>query len=239
MKEVKNALLNVLRIIRGVVIRTVKPISGYYLFPAPVRNTNPISTKYGFDRGRPVDRYYIDNFIEQNKAAIHGDVIEITDPAYTKRFGSNVTRSEALDIDTNNKAATIYGDLRNLSNVPSNTFDCFINTQTYVMIDDYEAAIRESLRILKPGGTLLVTMPCLSPVWNIKNHHWRFTAASAEYVFGKYVDKANLEVKTYGNALSGQAFWVGMAIQDLNRNELDYNDPYFPVIVTIKAVKNS
>jgi hypothetical protein len=45
-------------------------------------------------------------------------------------------------------------------------------------------------------------------------------------------------VKTYGNALTGQAFWVGAAVQDLDKKEFEYNDPYFPVIVTIKAIKS-
>ncbi len=231
-------ILNLLRAIRGYVVRIINPRSTYLMFPAPKREVKPISTKYGFDRGRPVDRYYIDAFMDANKELIKGKVLEVTDNQYTTKFGGDkVTQSDAIDIDTTNKNANIYGDLRNLTNVESNTYDCFIVTQTYVMIDDYEAAIRESLRILKPGGVLLVTMPCLSPVWNLKNHHWRFTQASGEYVFGKYVEKENLEVKTHGNALTGQAFWVGMSIQDLTKEELEYDDPYFPVIVTIKAIK--
>ncbi len=239
MKDLQIKTLNLLRIIRGAIVRTIKPKSGYFLFPAPQRNTQPISTMYGFDRGKPVDRYYIENFMEQNKDVIKGAVLEITDPQYTQKYGSDkVTKSDVLDIDTNNKLANLYGDLKNISQIPSETYDCLIITQTYVMIDDYEAAIRESLRVLKHGGALLVTMPCLSPVWNIKYHHWRFTQASGEYVFGKYIKKENLTVKTYGNALAGQAFWVGMAIEDLTKDEIEYNDPYFPVIVTIKAIKD-
>lgn len=238
MKELKRKILNILRVARGAAVRVIKPKNSYFLFPASERSAKPISTMYGFDRGTPVDRYYIENFLEENKDCIEGACLEITDNKYTMKYGGNkVTRSDALDINKNNKEANIYGDLRNLDNIKNDTYDCLIITQTYVMIDDYEAAIRESLRVLKSGGTLLVTMPCLSPVWNIKNHFWRFTGASAEYVFGKYVEKKNLIVKTYGNALSGQAFWVGMSQKDLSKDEIDYNDPYFPVIVAIKATK--
>lgn len=227
----------ILRAVRGAIVRTIKPKSGYYLFPAK-RSVEPISTMYGFDRGTPVDRYYIEKFLEENKDLIKGKCLEVTDPQYIKKFGGDkVTQADAMDIDPNNAKANIKGDLRDLKEVADNTYDCFIVTQTYVMIDDYEAAIRESLRILKPGGTLLVTMPCLSPVWNIKHHHWRFTGASGEYIFGKYVKQENLEVKTHGNAFSGQAFWCGMAIQDLSKEELEFNDPYFPVIVSVKATK--
>ena len=240
MNKMKNKILNFLRIVRGYIVRTIRPKSNYFLFKAPERNLKPASIMYGFDRGTPVDRYYIEAFLEENKEYIKGVCLEITDNQYTEKFGGNrVTKSDVLDIDTNNKEANIYGDMRNLDMIESNTYDCLIITQTYVMIDDFHAAVKECFRILKPGGTLLVTMPCLSPVWNIKNHCWRFTVASSEYTFGKHVTAENLLVKSYGNVLSGQAFWVGMAIQDLTKEELDYNDQYFPVIIGTRAIKSS
>lgn len=234
---IRGPAFTILNFIRNKVVRTFRPLSSYYLFPPPVkRSVKPISVLYGYDRGKPVDRYYIESFLEENKKDIKGKCLEITDTQYIKKFGGrNVTSADALDIDKNNPNATIYGDLRDLNDVKANQYDCLIVTQTLVVIDDYEAAIRECKRILKPGGTLLVTVPCLSPVWNIKIHFWRFTGSSANYVFKKYFRK--FWVKTYGNVLSGQAFWVGMSQEELTREELDFNDPYFPVIVAIKAIK--
>ncbi len=237
-KYIRGPIFNALNFIRNSFVRLLKPASNYFLFKNIQRSIEPISKVYGFDRGKPIDRYYVELFLEENRSHIKGKCLEITDTQYTKRFGGKkVTLADALDIDKNNHNATIYGDLRNLVNVPSNKYDCLIVTQTLVMIDDYEAAIKECKRILKPRGSLLVTMPCLSPVWNIKNHNWRFTKASATYIFSKYFLKRKLKIKTYGNVLAGQAFWVGMSQEDLSRKELEYNDPYFPVIVTIKAIK--
>lgn len=34
--------------------------------------TEPISRKFGFDRGCPIDRYYIDSFLKQNQNLITG-----------------------------------------------------------------------------------------------------------------------------------------------------------------------
>ena len=234
-----NNIVWLIRNIRRPITRTLKPRKSYWLFPIKggVRSVKPISTSYGFDRGKPVDRYYIESFIEENKKHIKGVCLEITDNEYTKKYGKHVTKSDVLDINTGNKQANIYGDLQDVSHIPDNTYDCFILTQTLLMIDDYEAAIRESKRILKPGGVMLVTLSTLSPVWNIKHHMWRFTGASANYIFGKYFSRKKYEVNTYGNALTGQAFWVGMAIEDLTKEELEYNDPHFPVVVTIKATK--
>ena len=40
-------------------------------------NTHPMSDSWGFERGTPVDRYYIERFLERNADAIRGDVLEI------------------------------------------------------------------------------------------------------------------------------------------------------------------
>lgn len=233
-----NEIITLVRAIRGPVMRILKPRSRYFLFTPPNRDLKPMSTSYGFDRGKPVDRYYIEQFMKDHEKDVRGVCLEVTDRDYTKKYGGiKVTRSDILDINTGNKQATIYGDLQKIPQIKDNTYDCFILTQTLMMIDDYEAAIRESKRILKPGGVLLATISTMSPVWNIEHHMWRFTGASGRYIFGKYFDKDKYDVKTYGNALAGQAFWVGMAVQDLSPNELAYNDPHFPITVAVRAVK--
>lgn len=233
-----NELVTLARNLRGPIVRVISPRRNYFLFATPKKNLNPISTSYGFDRGKPVDRYYIEQFMQKYKADVKGVCLEITDNAYTKLYGgNNVTKSDVLDINTGNRQANIYGDLQKIPHIKDNTYDCFILTQTLLMIDDYEAAIREAKRILKPGGVMLVTLSTMSPVWNIAHHMWRFTGASANYVFGKYFKKDAYQVETYGNALTGQAFWVGMAVEDLTKEELAFNDIHFPVTVTIRATK--
>ena len=42
-----------------------------------LRRTEPISRTWGADRGRPVDRYYIDSSLEAHRADIRGHVLEI------------------------------------------------------------------------------------------------------------------------------------------------------------------
>jgi len=235
----KKELISLVKKVRAIVTRVIKPKEGYFLFKFPKRSLKPISTKFGFDRGKPIDRYYIESFLEENKEYIEGVCLEITDNAYTKEFGDErVIKSDVLDIDRTNKQANIYGDLRNLKSIiAKNTYDCIILTHVLGMIDDYETAIREISRILKPGGVLLFTSSCFSPTYEVESNFWRFTPASTKYVFSKYFSDANLEVKSYGNALAGQAFWLGFAQEELSNRELEYNDPHFPCIVAARAVK--
>src|SRR5215212_3387458 len=127
-------------------------------------NINPLSTAWGKDRGSPVDRYYIERFLQTYSNDIHGKVLEVGTPAYTDRFGENVAQSDVLDSNRANPKATILADLESTINVASDEFDCLIFTQVLQFIYNLQSCIHELHRVLKPGGTLLVTVPCISKV---------------------------------------------------------------------------
>ena len=234
----KKMLIEYWGIIFGPIVRFIIPSSSYLLLKKNKRTLKPISTKYGFDRGTPIDRYWIEDFLYKNRNHIQGHCLEITDDHYVSKFGGNVTKVDVLDIDKNNKLANIYGDLRNLKDViPNNTYDCTILTHVLGLIDEYENVIKETYRILKPGGVMLFTSSTFSPVYDEAVNYWRFTPASIGYIFGKYFKEKNIHIKSYGNVLAGQAFWVGMAQEDLTKRELEYNDSRFPCIVTARIKK--
>src|SRR5215216_119227 len=50
----------------------------------------PISEQWGYDRGTPVDRWYIERFLQEHRADITGRVLEVKDSGYTDRFGLGV-----------------------------------------------------------------------------------------------------------------------------------------------------
>src|SRR4051794_27404046 len=50
-----------------------------------LRRLTPVSRHFGYDRGLPVDRHYIERFLEDNAAVVAGHVLEIGDSAYTRR----------------------------------------------------------------------------------------------------------------------------------------------------------
>lgn len=213
--------------------RILKPAWLYFLS----RSLKPLSRNYGSNRGEPVDRYYIEKFLSENADLIKGDCLEIENSAYCSRFGKS-SKCDILDISKDNPKATLTADLRNMPQIPNNSYDCLILTQVFQFIDDYESAIKECHRILRPGGTLLATLPFISRVdarAGTVGDFWRFTLASARYIFGKYF--ARLEIKSWGNVLSGLGFWIGAAQEELSKKELAHNDPDFPVLVTVRAQK--
>ena len=45
-----------------------------------LRRTSPIDDNFGFERGTPIDRVYIDPFLESHRDDIAGSVLEMEDP---------------------------------------------------------------------------------------------------------------------------------------------------------------
>jgi SAM-dependent methyltransferase len=204
-----------------------------------IRRTTPLSEHYGRDRGTPVDRYYIEQFLAAERAAIRGRVLEVLNRDYTDRFGSDVESSDVLDVDPANPNATIVADLAAADAVPTSSFDCFILTQTLQYVYDVGAAVAHAHRILRPGGTLLCTVPVVSRVdrMELESEYWRLTAAACSRLFGVVFAPSNVAVRGRGNVLAAVAFLVGMAAEELSPRELERDDPFFPVVVTVRAMK--
>jgi SAM-dependent methyltransferase len=208
-------------------------------FLGTIRRTRPLSDHWGRDRGTPVDRYYIEHFLAGARQSIRGHVLEVLNADYTSRFGMGVEHSDVLDIDPANSAATIIADLANAESIPSETFACFILTQTLQYIYDISSAVGHAHRILRPGGTLLCTVPTVSRIARreLESEYWRLTAAACSRLFGEVFADGAVDVRARGNVLSAVAFLVGMAGEELTSRELDLDDPFFPVLVTVQATK--
>ena len=235
-----DRVLRILRVIRAPIVRTIKPGSAWPLWKNNQYPLEPISLKYGYDRGTPIDRSYIEDFILKYQHLIKGVCLEVHDTAYLKKYGgSNVTKADALDVDTSNGLANVFGDLRNLKGVVAdNTYDCLVINHTLNLLDDIESGIGECYRILKPGGTLLVTLPGpIAPVNDSKLSYWRLTKNAARYLMAKHFDLNKTIVETYGNVVAGQAFLTGLSAEELTKEEIMHHDPRFPIAVTIKATK--
>lgn len=201
-----------------------------------LRHKVPVS-RWGWERGTPIDRYYIEHFLEDHSLDIRGDVLEVFDRAYTDRFGSGVTSASVLDLSSDNRRATIVADLTKADIIPTSSFDCFILTQTLQYIPDSRAALRHAARILKPGGTLLATVPVVSRVDN-EFDYWRFTQHACARLFGEAFGPHNVTIQTRGNCVAAIAVCAGLAAQELRAAELNRNDPGYPILACIRATKS-
>jgi SAM-dependent methyltransferase len=217
--------------------RWSKTVRGYYL-----NRTVPLSRHMGFNRGTPIDRYYVEKFLERHASDIRGCVMEVGEPTYARKFGgARVSKLEVLHAVAGNPDATIVGDLVTGRGIPTEAFDCIILTQVLPYIYDVRAAVVSCHRALKPGGIVLATLSGISQISHYDmdqwGDFWRFTPLSARRVFEEAFSAEDLTVTAAGNVLVAAAFLHGFAQEELRPRELELNDPDYPLSIAVRAVK--
>jgi hypothetical protein len=198
-----------------------------------LRRVRPFSEHYGFDRGTPIDRYYLNKFLEQNRAWITGDVLEIQMTGYTSMFGTNVRRSDSIDIDPQHGTTYVCDLASSEAVVPSNAYDCFLMPNTLHHLRNLEASLSNALRLVRPGGVLLATTTSFVPVTPDFLDYWRLTPAGWQEVTERVWRGCEIRIATYGNALAATAAMLGLAHEELSPEELDVQDPRYPVLITV------
>ncbi len=207
-----------------------------------LRRVTPISRIFGIERGQSIDRYYIEKFLACHAKDICGHVLEVADSTYTRQFGGGrVVKGDVLHVQQGNPEATIIANLTSADHIVADSFDCIILTQTLQFIYDSHAAVKTLHRILKPGGVLLASLPGISQISRYDmerwGDYWRFTTLSARRLFEESFSKRKITVEAYGNVLAANAFLHGLAMEDLRREELDYRDADYQLLITVTATK--
>lgn len=209
-----------------------------------LRCLRPLSKDWGFDRGTPIDRYYIGRFMTRYAEDVRGRVLEVGTDAMTRQYGgSRVARSDVLHVADNTPMVTIVADLSDGAGIPSEAFDCVIVTQTLHVVYDIRGVLRTLYRMLRPGGTALVTVPGITKIsrhdmdrWG---QYWSFTTKSARLLFEERFPAADVTVEAAGNVLAATAFLQGIAAEELTSAELDYQDADFETLIGIRAVRSA
>ncbi len=88
---------------------------------------------------------------------------------------------------------------------------------------------------------MLATLPAIAPISRYDaerwGEYWHFTVQSAQRLFGSVFGDANVAVHAFGNHVAAHAYLAGMAAEELTVAELAPEDPEFPVVVTVVAVR--
>ena len=206
-----------------------------------LRRTTPIDPNWGFERGTPIDRVYVERFVGGHASDIRGRVLEIAAPDYANRFGTGVESVDVLMAREGNPQATIVADLASAPQIPDDTFDCAIVTQTLQFVWDAPAAFSTLHRILAPGGVLLATVPGITKISPPEDEEfgewWHFTARSVRRLAEQAFGERAVEVEAFGNVLAAAGFLYGLSASDLRTEDLDTRDRLYEVVIGVRAVK--
>ena len=214
------------------IIRRLKSI----VFYQNKLTTKPISKVFGFDQGLPIDRYYIEKFLFENKHLIKGVTLEIAESTYTKKFGGKKVKKALLfNVKKSRSKADIIGNLATGEGIKENLVDCFIMTQTLPFIYDIHSTVKNAVKILRPGGSLLVTVPGITQISRYDmsrwGQYWSFTDLSLRKLFEEVVPSSFINIKTFGNVKSAAYFLYGFAQHELIREELECHDSDYQLII--------
>jgi SAM-dependent methyltransferase len=200
----------------------------------------PLSYRWGTDRGLPVHRYYLEQFLAEHASDVQGHVLEFQDPQYARRFGgARVTALDILHIDGSNPEATLVADLTKPNDLAGDRFDCIVCTHVLHMIADVPHALRELYRLLKDGGVLLIAVPHISMFSVEYGEIWRFTPLGLEHLLADVFGAAQVAVRGYGNSLTAAGEIRGSVAAEFLRSELEHHDPRFAVEICARATKRS
>jgi hypothetical protein len=187
---------------------------------------------YGFDRGTPIDRYYVDKFFTARRHRISGRVLEIQTTDHITRYGSDVIAADTLDINPSFHP-TYCCDLANAAIVSTGAYDCFLLPNTLSFVRDLDAALREARRIVRPGGAILATVPAFVPLTPDVEDYWHHSAEGWRIVAARVWPDCETRVESHGNCLAAAAAMYGVAVEELTPAELDVTDARYPVLVSI------
>lgn len=202
----------------------------------------PVSRDWGFDRGTPIDRFYIERFMAAHSADVRGRVLEVADNAYTRRYGGDrVERSDVLHPGPGNPRATVIADLARPDPGLERQFDCIVCTQTLQLVFEVGNAVRQLHHWLKPGGVVLASVPGITQIsredMEQTGDYWRFTGASVRKLFAAEFGEQAIDVEVCGNVLASVAFLHGIAAEEFDSSSLLEADPQFQMLMTVRAVR--
>src|SRR5262245_61526355 len=112
---------------RNWVVRQQRRYNLHWLRVGKVRfgdlyRVTPVSPIFGIERGFPIERYYIEKFLDQHRTDVRGRCLEMGDAFYINKFGDDrVEKFDVMHVKEGNPVATIVADLTSADHVTSNT----------------------------------------------------------------------------------------------------------------------
>jgi SAM-dependent methyltransferase len=201
-----------------------------------------------FARGTPIDRYYIARFFTRWNNACGGDILgtalEFYDTRYLSEYGGwgtapgRVERADVIDIVANPRA-TIRADITDAPDLPSASYDTIVCTQVLQYVPEPCRAIATLRRLLRPSGVLYLSVPGIAPnrgcVEGGGVEYSRFTSAGVRRMLEEQFASEHVVVEAFGNVLAAVGFLHGLAADEFTRQELDFHDESFEVLIAARV----
>ncbi len=195
--------------------------------------------------GTPIIRHYWDDFLAKHRADIRGAGLEIGNVHTLKKYGgAAMHRTEALDLAPSAEA-TIVADLSRASELPGEQFDVFINQYSMHVIPNDLGALYHSVRLLKPGGVLLINFVGHSSYLGVDGDaqsvsgtqvwHW-YTPAKVRHMLAAVgLGPADYQLAAYGSYRGLLTYFYDLPAEAMSPEERAHRDADCPLLVGVRA----
>jgi SAM-dependent methyltransferase len=95
-----------------------------------------------------------------------------------------------LDKEARSAEVQLIGDVQEMTQVGDAAFASVVCSQVLEHVPDPWAAVAEMARVLRPGGTLILSVPHLSMLHEVPHDYWRFTC----FGLAQLLERAGMQV---------------------------------------------
>jgi SAM-dependent methyltransferase len=185
----------------------------------------PISTDFGWSRGTPVGRHYVNKFVAEMATGLGGTVLEFGESRYKACF-KTVQQYQVIDV-VPGPSVDYVCDIHDVSSVPEHYFDVIVCTQVLEHVERPVDALRQLHKLLKHDGHLICTVPFLAHIHYVPTDFYRFSIDAICSALGTAGFQV-LEARNSGNALVTLGSLLGYAAEDFRSKEMEVVDNVYP-----------
>jgi hypothetical protein len=202
------------------------------------KEMQPLSTKFGFDRGTPIDRKWIEEFISRNSTDQPGRGLEVGGTEYLERFFKNL-KPHRLVVTDDGAPNSVVCDLEKGITTNEPPFDILIATQVFNFIFDTRASLRTASSLLKPGGLFIGSVGGISQISRYDADRWGHFYSFTNQSWTRHLREnfSDAQVSSFGNVDSACAYLTGMCAEEVDKSILGFHDPDYPVTICFIARK--
>jgi Methyltransferase domain len=211
---------------------TVEPMTVNF---GDLKRYTPFCPNYGYSRGTPIDRYYLDRFIRDVRSQIVGTTLEIGGHPANRETYKLESVTEYCTMDLQQKSgAHLLGDVHSKRAFGSRSFNSVILFNVLEHCARPWIVAENIHRWLKPEGKVFCMVPNAQRIHRDPLDCWRILPDAFAIIFGGYSEST---ITSYGNLLTTIAAMSGIAAEELDEKDLAEKNNEYPVISCVVARK--
>ena len=209
--------------------------SVHHLQWGDLRRRFPVDANYGFGRGTPIDRFYLDIFLRKIKKNVCGKILEIG--ADQKRLDLKKykpgARFDSLDIEGKSKP-TFTANAEVQSILKPRSYDSILAFNVLGHCRNPFSVTKNMHTWLRPGGIAFCAVSSSQRVGRCPEDCWKIQPDGLRALFSNF---RKIQIISYGNLTTTIGALQGLAAEELSKEELLDHHPDYPVLSCVIAEK--